>query len=273
MKLRSLPTALSIAGTDPTGGAGIGADLKTFTARGVYGQSCITAVIAQNTLGVQHIELVAADLLWKQMESVFTDIYPNAVKIGMLGNTENIEAVVRALTKWQPKNIVLDPVMLSSSGTELLKAQAQQTLCQQLFPLCTLITPNIPEAQALTGQTLRTEQAREDMLAIAHKLAAQTGAAILLKGGHLSQNSDDLLLAEGKEYWFAAPRIDNPNSHGTGCTLSSAIAAELAKGSALPDAVCAAKQYITDTLRWGLKLGHGTGPLCHMPWLPIQERI
>ncbi|WP_087064976.1 bifunctional hydroxymethylpyrimidine kinase/phosphomethylpyrimidine kinase [Intestinibacillus massiliensis] len=259
---RTLPAVLTIAGSDCSGGAGIQADLKTFTALGVYGESCITAVTAQNTACVHAVHPVPAGMVRAQLEAVFTDIVPDAVKIGMLGTAEAIRTVADALRAYAPRYTVLDPVMISTSGTRLLDADASGALMQALMPLVTLITPNLPEAAEMTGLPVRT---RGDMLAAARALSAQTGAAVLLKGGHLEDGtSDDLLLDGGEPLWLGAARLQNPNTHGTGCTLSSAVAAYLAQGLPLVEAVRRGKAYITDAIAWGLDLGAGNGPLCHM---------
>lgn len=262
MTRRTLPSALTVAGSDCAGGAGIQADLKTFTALGVYGQSCITAVTAQNTCGVSAVHPIPVDALAAQLDAVFTDIFPDAVKIGMLGSQAAVQTVAQALSAYAPRFIVLDPVMISTSGTRLLDQDAAHALQNTLLPRVSLITPNIPEAQALTGLSI---SGQDDMLLAAERLHADTGAAVLLKGGHLPGDmSDDLLLIENTPLWLRSARLQNPNTHGTGCTLSAAIAAFVARGDALPDAVRQAKDYLHDALAWGLDLGKGNGPLCHM---------
>lgn len=259
--MRTLPVALTIAGSDSSGGAGIQADLKTFTAMGVYGESCITAITAQNTLRVSAVHAVPVDILRAQLDAVYTDIRPDVVKIGMVASAELIVCIAQALRQYQPQAVVLDPVMISTSGAALLPPAAQNALVRELLPLADIVTPNLAEAAALTGMTVAT---REDMVRAAHALAAMTHGAVLVKGGHLADVSDDLLLHAGKLRWFSGTRVDNPNTHGTGCTLSSAIAAGLCYGKPLEDAMLAAKQYVTDALAWGLDLGQGSGPLCHM---------
>ncbi|MGE4548914.1 MAG: bifunctional hydroxymethylpyrimidine kinase/phosphomethylpyrimidine kinase [Intestinibacillus sp.] len=259
---RVLPAALAIAGSDPSGGAGIQADLKTFTALGVYGESCITAVTAQNTRGVSAVHIVPEEMVRAQLDAVFTDIRPAAVKIGMLASAGIIHTVAEALRVYRPQFTVLDPVLISTSGTRLLAEDAADALLRELMPLVTLITPNLPEAEALFGAAVRTADDMEDA---ARALAGKTGAAVLLKGGHLETGeSDDLLFDNGKVLWLHAARVANPNTHGTGCTLSSAVAACLAQGLPLADAARQAKAYVTDTIAWGLDLGMGNGPLCHM---------
>lgn len=259
---RTLPVALTIAGSDSSGGAGIQADLKTFTALGVYGESCITAVTAQNTCEVSAVHAVPRAIVRAQLDAVFADIMPDAVKIGMLVSADIIREVVEALRVYKPRFTVLDPVMISTSGTRLLAADAAEALIQELMPQVTLITPNLPEAEALCGAAVRTAEEMEDA---ARALFQKTGAAVLLKGGHLETGqSDDLLLSGEGMLWLRTARVSNSNTHGTGCTLSSAVAAFLAQGCPLAEAVRRAKAYITDAIGWGLDLGAGNGPLCHM---------
>lgn len=257
-----MKTVLSIAGSDSIGGAGIQADLKTMCACGVYGMTVITALTAQNTLGVQGIHTPDAAFVRAQMDSVFGDIVPDAVKIGMLANADIIHAVAEGLEFYKPKNIVLDPVMISTSNHRLLEATAESALIAQLLPLADIITPNLPEAAHLAGMPAITDRAH--MLEAAKKIAERTGAAILVKGGHLNDCADDLLLADGGEHWFHTERIPTDNTHGTGCTLSSAIASHLALGFAMPEAVQRAKNYITGALKHDPHLGHGNGPLNHI---------
>lgn len=253
-------TVLTIAGSDCSGGAGIQADLKTMTAHKVYGMSVICALTAQNTLGVTGIAETDPDFVTAQMDAVFTDIPPQATKLGMLANTGIIRAVADGLKKYQAQNIVLDPVMVAESGSKLLADDAATALTEYLLPMADIITPNLYEAQILSGITIT---GRSDMEAAAQKLAALTPAAILIKGGHLPGDAADLLYYRGTAQWFCAPRIDNPNSHGTGCTLSSAIACRLAQGHTIPQAVELAKAYLTDALAAKLNLGQGKGPLDH----------
>lgn len=266
---RKIATALTIAGSDSCGGAGIQADLKTFTAFRVYGESCITAVTAQNTQGVFAVHPVPEEIILAQLDAVFTDIVPDTVKIGMLGSAEAIHAVAAALRKYRPHFTVLDPVFISTSGTALLSPDAVEVLVQELMPLVTLVTPNLPEAMVLMNTSITTQ---EDMEHAAHALAQRTGASVLLKGGHFdsARESDDLLLQESGLHWFRSLRVDNPNTHGTGCTLSAAIAASMAQGKSLEAAVQQAKDYISDAIAWGLDLGKGNGPLYHM--IPQCER-
>ena len=255
-----MKTVLSIAGTDPTGGAGIQADLKTFEACGLYGMAVTTVVIAQNTTGVFGMQPISAELVGKQIDCVFDDIRPDAVKIGMLYDTEIIHTVVDRLRAHHAENIVLDPVMMSSSGTALLHHDAAAALQSDLFPLCTLVTPNLHEAAAICGHAISN---RADMEQAAREITAKTGGAVLVKGGHLTDCADDLLYDGTEMHWLPAPRIDNPNTHGTGCTLSSAIACGLAQGISLIGSVKRAKRYLTACIDFGLDLGHGSGPLQH----------
>ena len=255
-----MKTVLSIAGTDPTGGAGIQADIKTIEAHGLYGMAAITVVIAQNTMGVSDLQPVPPELVAKQIDCVFDDIRPDAVKLGMLYDAEIIHAVADRLRVHHAKNVVLDPVMLSSSGHALSKPGAMQALQEEIFPLCTLVTPNLHEAAAICGYSIGT---RAEMEQAAQDIAAKTGGAVLVKSGHLADSADDLLYADGQMHWLPSPRIDNPNTHGTGCTLSSSIACWLAEGISLPGSVKRAKRYLTACIRFGLDLGHGSGPLQH----------
>ena len=253
-------TALTIAGSDSSGGAGIQADLKTMTAHAVYGMSAITALTAQNTTGVAAIMEVSPEFLESQLDAVFTDIYPDAVKTGMVASPELIRTIGRKLRQYKAKNIVVDPVMVATSGARLIDETAINTLKRELLVLATIITPNIPEAEVLTGDQIKSE---EDMLAAAKKLYESLGCAVLVKGGHQVNTANDLLYSEKGPKWFVGERIDNPNTHGTGCTLSSAIASNLAKGEALEAAVEHAKQYISGALGAMLDLGQGSGPMNH----------
>ena len=253
-------TCLSIAGSDPSGGAGIQADLKTMTVNGVYAMCAITALTVQNTLGVTNILEVSPDFLGQQIDAVFQDIRPDAVKIGMVSSVGLIEKIGEKLRDYQAKNIVVDPVMVATSGSELMRSDAVNALQNLLIPLATVITPNIPEAQVLSGLTIHTEQ---DMETAAKAIGDAHGCAVLLKGGHSVSDANDLLYAQGQMHWFRGRRIDNPNTHGTGCTLSSAIAANLAKGFSLEEAVGRAKEYISGALGAMLDLGKGSGPMNH----------
>ena len=255
-----MKTALTIAGSDCSGGAGIQADLKTMTLNGVYAMSVITALTAQNTTGVRAIQEATPDFLKQQIDAVFEDIAPDAVKIGMVSSAELIRVIAERLWYYGAKNVVADPVMVATSGSALMQSDALQTLTEELFPIASLITPNIPEAQVLTGLTIRSE---EDMLAAAKQMGERYHCAVLLKGGHSINDANDLLYSSGKEIWFTGERIDNPNTHGTGCTLSSAIAANLAKGYSLSESVQRAKNYISGALAAMLDLGQDSGPMHH----------
>ncbi len=253
-------TALTIAGSDCSGGAGIQADLKTMTMNGVYAMSAITALTAQNTTGVRGIQESTPDFLKQQLDAVFEDIYPDAVKIGMVASTELIRVIADRLRHYGAKNVVVDPVMVATSGAALMKTDAVETLIAELLPISTLVTPNIPEAEVLSGMKIERE---EDMVAAAKKIGDNFHCAVLLKGGHSINDANDLLYADGELTWFAGKRIPNPNTHGTGCTLSSAIAANLAKGFPLTESVRRAKAYISDALSAMLDLGSGSGPMDH----------
>ena len=253
-------TALSIAGSDSSGGAGIQADLKTITLHGVFAMSAVTALTAQNTTGVRAILEVSPDFLKQQIDAVFEDIFPDAVKIGMVASSELIAVIAERLRYFKARNIVVDPVMVSTSGSRLLKNDAVEVLQRELLPLAALVTPNIPEAEVLSGMTILN---KEDMMQAAEKISSSYGCAVLLKGGHSVSDADDLLYHNGKCRWFEGKRIDNPNTHGTGCTLSSAIAANLAKGHDMETAILPAKEYISGALAAMLDLGNGSGPMNH----------
>ena len=264
-----MKTALSIAGSDCSGGAGIQADLKTMTMQGIYAMSVITALTAQNTTGVRAIQESSPDFLRDQLDAVFQDIRPDAVKIGMVPSGELIRVIADRLKFYGADNVVVDPVMVATSGSALMRSDAVQTLVEELLPLCTLVTPNIPEAQVLSGITIRT---KEEMIAAAKWIGDRYHCAVLLKGGHSVHDANDLLYADGGLTWFRGRRIDNPNTHGTGCTLSSAIAANLAKGCSLAEAVQNAKDYISGALAAILDLGQGCGPMDHAFCLPESRR-
>lgn len=255
-----MKTVLTIAGSDCSGGAGIQADIKTMMANHVYAMSVITALTAQNTVGVTGIMEVSPEFVSKQLDAVFTDIFPDAVKIGMVSSGKLITVIADALQRYQASNIVLDPVMISTSGSRLLCEEAVGELKEKLLPLATVITPNLPETEALWGRAITSA---EDMENAAKDIAQTYGVAVLCKGGHSINDANDLLYAEGKAQWFRGKRIDNPNSHGTGCTLSSAIASQLALGASLSEAVQKAKEYVSGALEEGLDLGQGSGPLHH----------
>lgn len=255
-----MKTVLTIAGSDCSGGAGIQADLKTIAAHGLYGMSVITALTAQNTTGVSGILDVPPDFTAAQLDAVFTDIFPNAVKIGMVSNSDLIRVIADRLRQYRPAFVVADPVMVSTSGHALLKPEAQETLIRELLPLATVVTPNIPEAEVLWGHPV---ESREKMEMAAREIGQRLGCAVLVKGGHRIHDAEDVLFHDGNICWFRAERVNNPNTHGTGCTLSSAIACGLAEELPLEDSVRQAKAYLTGALRDGLDLGKGSGPLNH----------
>ena len=255
-----MKTALSIAGSDCSGGAGIQADLKTMTMNGVYAMSVITALTAQNTTGVRSIQESTPDFLKDQLDAVFQDIFPDAVKIGMVASSELIRVIADRLKFYQARNVVVDPVMVATSGSALMEDNAVQTLIEELLPIAALVTPNIPEAQVLSGLAIET---KADMVTAAMQIGDRHHCAVLLKGGHSINDANDLLYADGQLTWFTGKRIDNPNTHGTGCTLSSAIAANLAKGFSLIESVQQAKIYISGALSAMLDLGQGSGPMDH----------
>ena len=253
-------TALTIAGSDCSGGAGIQADIKTMTMNGVYAMSAITAMTAQNTTGVKAIQESTPEFLKQQLDAVFEDIYPDAVKIGMVSSSELIRVIADRLAYYGAGNIVVDPVMVASSGSALMKSEAVRVLTEELLPVASLVTPNIPEAQVLSGMII---ESKEDMSIAAKQISDSCHCAVLLKGGHSINDANDLLYANGELVWFEGKRIDNPNTHGTGCTLSSAIASNLAKGFSLAESVKRAKDYISGALAAMLDLGKGSGPMMH----------
>lgn len=258
------PIALTIAGSDSGGGAGIQADIKTFSALGVYGASVITSVTAQNTQGVRGIQAISPEILKGQLDAVFEDMTIDAVKIGMLHNKTAATLVAETIDTYSPAFVILDPVMISTSGNKLLQDDAIEVIVKELFKRVTLVTPNIDEAEFLSGLKIRTE---EDMEEAAGRLLSMGCRAVLMKGGHLQQEkmTDVLYSADQSPLILSVPAIETGNGHGTGCTLSSAIAAHLALGKTLPEAVKAAKEYITEAIRAGkeVKTGHGHGPLNH----------
>ena len=255
-----MKTALTVAGSDSSGGAGIQADLKAMTLNGVFAMSAITALTAQNTTGVTDIMDVSPEFLDAQMDAIFTDIYPDAIKIGMVSDKELIESIAAKLIEYDAKNIVLDPVMVATSGSKLLKDDAIDALKERLIPLADLITPNIPEAEILAGIKIKDDK---DMEKAAYDIADNFGVNVLLKGGHAINDANDFLFVDGKGVWINGDRIDNENTHGTGCTLSSAIAANLAKDKTIEEAVRLAKKYLEGALKDGLDLGKGHGPMNH----------
>lgn len=255
-----MKVALTIAGSDSSGGAGIQADLKAMSLNGVFAESVITALTAQNTTGVSGIMDVTSEFLAKQMDAVFTDIFPDAVKIGMVSDKDLIRTIAIKLKEYRAKNIVLDPVMVATSGSKLLKDDAIEALKEELFPLALLITPNIPEAELISSLKINDEA---DMKKAAEKIYEDYGANVLLKGGHRINDANDYLYANGSGIWIKGERIDNPNTHGTGCTLSSAISSNIAKGYDLEEAIRKAKKYLEGCLKDGLNLGKGSGPMNH----------
>ena len=252
--------ALTIAGSDSCGGAGIQADIKTMTMNGVYAMSAVTALTAQNTTGVTGIMEASPQFLEQQLDAVFEDIFPDAVKIGMVSSAGLIKVIGERLRHYEAKNIVLDPVMVSTSGSRLIDEDAVETLKEELLPVADIVTPNIPEAEILSGMSISSEQ---DMEKAAEEIFERCGCSVLLKGGHRVNDANDVLFSESGIKWFYGRRIDNPNTHGTGCTLSSAIASWLAKGCSLEIYVEKAKEYLTGALEAKLDLGKGSGPLKH----------
>ncbi len=263
-----MKTALTIAGSDCSGGAGIQADIKTMTMNGVYAMSAVTALTAQNTAGVSSISEVTPEFLAEQIDMIFTDIRPDAVKIGMVSNSELIKTIVDRLTFYKADRIVVDPVMVATSGADLMKSEAVITMKTCLLPMAALVTPNIPEAEVLSGMKIEKEA---DMVQAALYINKTYGCSVLLKGGHSVSDANDLLCKNGQLQWFYGKRISNPNTHGTGCTLSSAITANLAKGYDLETSVRKAKDYISDALAAMLDLGKGSGPMNHA--FDLQSRF
>lgn len=257
----SIPSVLSIAGSDSSGGAGIQADIKTIQSLGLFAQTAITALTAQNTLGVADVHDVPALHVRAQIDAVFSDIRPQAVKVGMVSSPQIAKTIAESLREYGAERVVVDPVMVATSGSRLMGESTQEVLVEELFPLASVITPNIPEAEALTGMEIHS---REDMLTAARRLALLTPGAVLLKAGHGDGRADDLLFFNGEVFWVEGERIDNPNTHGTGCTLSSAFACALALGMTVQESAEYAKAYIAGALAAKLDLGKGAGPLDHM---------
>ena len=255
-----MKAVLTIAGSDSGGGAGIQADIKTMTMNGVFAMSAITALTAQNTTGVQGIYEVTPAFLARQLDSVFTDLRPDAVKIGMVSSAPLIETIAERLTFYRAENIVVDPVMVATSGARLIAEDAVETLTRCLLPLAAVVTPNIPEAEVLWGEKIETAA---DMERAARDIGEKYACSVLLKGGHAVNDANDLLWDREAARWFRGKHIDNPNTHGTGCTLSSAIASNLAKGFDMAEAVARAKEYISGALGAMLDLGAGSGPMAH----------
>ena len=267
--LKIMPIALSIAGSDSSGGAGIQADLKTMSAHRVYGMTAITALTAQNTTGVRSIMKVTPDFLADQLDAVFTDIYPDAVKIGMMASGPLVRVIAQKLRQYGARHIVVDPVMVATSGSKLMQDDALDALLHELLPLAEVVTPNIPEAEVLSEMKIVTPA---DMEQAARLLSEEYGCAVLLKGGHHLNDANDLLCKGGEMQWFYGRRINNPNTHGTGCTLSSSIASNLAWGMTLPEAIQQSKAYLSGALSSMLDLGKGSGPLDHLYVLEDAHR-
>ena len=259
-----MKTALTIAGSDSSGGAGIQADIKTMTANGVFAMSAVTALTAQNTTGVTGIMESTPEFLREQIRAVVTDIFPDAVKVGMVSSSALIQVIADSIKEYNFRNVVVDPVMVATSGARLISGDAVLTLKERLLPLATLITPNIPEAEILCSSQI---QNADDMEKAGKAIYDKYGASVLIKGGHNMNDANDYLYGnlDGGErgLWFYGKRIDNPNTHGTGCTLSSAIASNLAKGKSLVDSVQSAKNYLSKALAAMLDLGKGSGPMNH----------
>lgn len=260
MKDSNIKTALTIAGSDSSGGAGIQADLKTMICNGVYGMSAITALTAQNTTGVFGILEVSPEFLYEQIKACVTDIFPDSVKTGMISSAKLIKIISKSIKEFNLKNIVVDPVMVATSGSRLISEDAVESLCKELFPLADIITPNIPEAQLLSGIQILNSSDMEKASEIIHQ---KFGCSVLCKGGHSLNDANDFLITKEEKIWIYGEKINNPNTHGTGCTLSSAIASNLAKGFKIEEAVKNAKKYISKALKNNLNLGKGSGPLNH----------
>ncbi|SCY42863.1 bifunctional hydroxymethylpyrimidine kinase/phosphomethylpyrimidine kinase [Alkaliphilus peptidifermentans] len=255
-----MKNVLTIAGSDSCGGAGIQADLKTFSAHGVYGMSVITAVTAQNTQGVFAVEDISAELIKKQIEAIYDDIKVDAVKIGMVSKIETITTISETLQRYYVKNIVVDPVMISKSGYHLLQPEAKTALINNLLPLATVVTPNLMEAEVITGVEIKNIENMKKAALLIHKMGPQY---ILIKGGHLEDEATDLLYDGDDFYYYPSPRIQTKNTHGTGCTLSSAIASNLARGLSINLAIEKAKEYITIAIQNSFSIGKGVGPTHH----------
>ena len=256
-----MKVVLSIAGSDSSGGAGIQADLKTMSAHGVYGMTAITALTAQNTTGVTGIVESTPEFLDAQIKACLEDIPADAVKTGMLPSPKQVEVVADNIREFKIANLVVDPVMVATSGSRLMKNSTSDAMAKLLFPLAKVITPNIPEAESLSGMEIKN---KEDMQQVAKILGEKYGCAVLVKGGHDLEDANDVLYEGGTITWFKGQRIDNPNTHGTGCTLSSAIASNLALGYDLKTSIEKAKKYLTAAIGANLNLGKGHGPLNHM---------
>jgi hydroxymethylpyrimidine/phosphomethylpyrimidine kinase len=258
--MKDIKCVLTIAGSDCSGGAGIQADLKTMICNNVYGMSVITALTAQNTKGVFAIKDMEANFVGSQLDAIFSDIVPDAIKIGMVSNVEIIKMIARKLKQYNAKNVVLDPVMVSTSGSSLISDEAKETLINELFPLSVLITPNVLEAEVLANMSIKNKEDIETAIKI---IGSYTKSSVLIKGGHNVNDACDTLYCKNSIIAYDSPRIETSNTHGTGCTLSSAIASNLAKGYSLEDSIKNAKEYITKVLENEINLGSGSGPLNH----------
>ena len=256
-----MKVVLSIAGSDSSGGAGIQADIKTIIANGCFAETAITALTAQNTLGVRDIMNVTPEFLENELDAIFEDIRPDAVKIGMVSDKNLIKSIAKKLKQYQAKNIVVDPVMVATSGSKLLSDDAISTLIEELIPLADIITPNIPEAEVLSGMSIKNTSDMEEAIKIISKLGSKS---VLLKGGHRINDANDLLFYNNELTWINGKRINNPNTHGTGCTLSSAIACGLADGLSIERSVLNAKNYVYGAIKQNFDIGKGSGPLYHM---------
>lgn len=252
--------ALTIAGSDSSGGAGIQADLKTFSAHGIFGMSIITAVTAQNTQGVFAVEDISSDIIGKQIDAIFTDIEVDGVKVGMVSQIDTIKTIANKLSEYKPKNVVVDPVMVSKSGYHLLQPEAKDALIKELFPLATLVTPNIPEAEVITGIEITTLKDMEKAAVLINQMGCKN---VLIKGGHLENDAIDILYDGENYHHFETTRINTKNTHGTGCTLSSAITSNLANGISIKEAVSLGKDYITIAIKNSFSIGKGVGPTHH----------
>lgn len=251
---------LTIAGSDCSGGAGIQADLKTFSAHGMFGMSVIVSVVAENTSTVLGVQDISPDMIEKQIDAVFTDIGTDAVKVGMLSKSDCMQAVAKKLREYRPRNVVIDPVMLAKNGCALMQPESMETLIREILPLADVLTPNIPEAQAITGQEIHSAADMESAARAIHVLGAKS---VLVKGGHAEGDALDILFDGERFYRFSAERIHTKNTHGTGCTYSSAIACGLAAGLPENEAVAQAKEYVTTAIRHSLAIGKGCGPTHH----------
>lgn len=255
-----MKNVLTIAGSDSSGGAGIQADLKTFSAHGVFGMSVITAVTAQNTQGVFGVQDISVEMIEKQLDAIFDDIKVDAIKIGMVSQIETIKAISKKLRQYNPKNVVVDPVMISKSGYDLLVPEAKEALISELLSLATIVTPNIPEAEVISEMSINSLKQMEEAAVKIHSLGAKN---VLIKGGHMEDDATDILYDGNKFIYYKSERINTKNTHGTGCTLSSAIASNIAKGLSVEEAVSNAKEYITTAIKHSLSLGKGVGPTNH----------